>query len=90
MVTIQKTQVVHYPTLKTVLAIEEAIKNSDLALSRNGILERLPTKVMRSTLNYALNYLENRGMILETKKGFIWTYNPSKKLSEAEMQGLEV
>ena len=90
MVTVQETQVVHYPTLKTVLAIEDVVKNSDLAISRNGILERLPTKVMRSTLNYALNYLENRGMILETQKGFIWTYNPSKKLSKAERNGLEV
>jgi len=90
MVTVQETQVVHYPTLKTVLAIEEVVKNSDLAISRNGILERLPTKVMRSTLNYALNYLENRGIILETKKGFIWTYNPSKKLSKTESKGLEV
>ena len=90
MATVQKTQVVHYPTLKTVLAIEDVIKNADLAISRNEILKRLPTKAMRSTLNYALKYLEARGMVLETKNGFIWTYNPSKKLLEAEKKGLEV
>lgn len=83
-------QVVHYPTLKTVLAIEKVIRGSDLAISRNRILERLPTKVMRSTLNVALDYLEKKGIILETKKGFIWTFNPSRKLSKAEEEGLEI
>ncbi|MFH1255930.1 MAG: hypothetical protein V1494_01425 [Candidatus Diapherotrites archaeon] len=85
----KKTKLVHYPTLKTVIAIENAVKSADLAVSRNGILRRLPTKVMRSTLNVSLEYLEKRGMLLETKKGFIWTFNPSKRLEEAERRGLE-
>jgi len=86
----QIQKVVHYPTLKTILAIEEAIKSADLALSRNRIIEALPTKPMRSTLNVALNYMEKRGLILETKQGFIWTFNESKKLASAEGKGLEV
>lgn len=86
----EQIQIVHYPNLKTVMAIEEVIKNSDLAISRNKILARLATGVMRSTLNVALDYLEKKGIILETKKGFIWTFNPSKKLAKAEEEGLEV
>ncbi|VVB67042.1 Uncharacterised protein [Candidatus Norongarragalina meridionalis] len=85
-----QTQVVHYPTLKTVMAIEEVVKNADTAVSRNQIIERLPTKVMRSTLNVTLDYLENRGLVLETKKGFVYTYNPNKKLEKAEREGLRV
>lgn len=85
-----KTEVVHYPTLKTVMAIEEVIKNADVAVSRNRILEELPTKVMRSTLNVTLDYLEKRGMVLETRNGFVWTFNPSRKLVKAEDEGLEV
>ncbi|MCX6768175.1 MAG: hypothetical protein NTY90_05640 [Candidatus Micrarchaeota archaeon] len=85
-----QTQVVHYPTLKTVMAIEEVVRKADVAVSRNQILERLPTKAMRSTLNVALDYLERRGMVLETKNGFVWTFNPSKKLARAEEKGLEV
>lgn len=81
---------VHSPTLKTVMAIEEVIENSEVAISRNKILSRLPTAVMRSTLNTALDYLEKKGIILETKKGFIWTFNPSNKLAIAEENGLEV
>ena len=71
-------QVLHYPTLKTVMAIEKAVKNSDKAISRNKIIGRLEGKVMRSTLNCALDYLEKRGIILETKNGFIWTFNPNE------------
>lgn len=89
-INMQETEAVHFPTLKTVIAIEEALKNADTALSRNKILEKLPTKVMRSTLNFALGYMEKRGLILETKNGFIWTFNPSKKLARAENKGLEV
>ncbi len=83
-------EVVHYPTLKTILAIEEAVKSANNPVSRNQILARMPTKVMRSTLNLALDYMERRGLVLETKKGFIWTFNPSKKLEKAEEGGLEV
>ena len=85
-----QVEVVHYPTLKTVMAIEEVVKKAESAVSRNQIIARLPTKPMRSTLNVALDYLERRGMVLETKKGFIWTFNPSKKLAKAEEEGLEV
>ena len=84
-----KMDVLHYPTLKTVLAVEETIKDGQNAMSRNKILEKLNYKVMRSTLNVALEYLERRGVILETKKGFIWTL-PSRKLLKAERFALEV
>ncbi len=86
----EQIQIVHYPTLKTVMAIEEVIKNSDRAISRNKILSKLSKGMMRSTLNVALDYLEKKGIILETKKGFVWTFNPSKKLAQAEEEGLEV
>ena len=83
-------EVVHYPTLKTILAIEEVVKKANNPVSRNQILAKMPTKVMRSTLNLALYYMERRGLVLETKKGFIWTFNQSKKLERAEEEGLEV
>ena len=82
-------EIVHYPTLKTILAIENVVKSANNPVSRNQILARMPTKVMRSTLNLALDYMEKRGLVLETNKGFIWTFNPSKKLKKAE-EGLKV
>ncbi|MFH1199437.1 MAG: hypothetical protein V1708_00040 [Candidatus Micrarchaeota archaeon] len=83
-------EVVHYPTLKTIMAIEDVVKNADTAVSRNQIIAKLPTKVMRSTLNTALNYLEKRGVVLEIKKGFIWTFHSGGNLAKAEENGLEV
>ncbi len=86
----QLMEVLQYPTLKTVMAIEEVVRNAEVAISRNKILKLLPTKVMRPTLNCALDYLEKRGLVLETGKGFIWTFNPSRKLAQAENEGMEV
>jgi len=85
-----KAEVLHYPTLKTVMAIEEVVKGAETAVSRNQILAKLENSVMRSTLNVALDYLEKRGMVLETKKGFVWTFNPNARLAEAERQGREM
>lgn len=86
---IQK-EIVHYPTLKTILAIEKAVKSANNPVSRNQILARMPTKVMRSTLNIALDYMGRRGLVLETKEGFIWTFNPSKKLERSEEEGVDI
>jgi len=83
-------EVLHYPTLKTIMAIENAVKDADEPISRSQILVKLENRVMRPTLNVALDYLEKRGMVLETKDGFIWTFNPSKKLADAEKDGLVV
>ena len=90
---LMQKKIIHYPTLKTMLAIEGVIRNSELALSRNKILDLLEKKVMRSTLNVSLEYMQNRGLILETKKGFIWTFNEkmeklisSKKANFIEMK----
>ncbi len=83
-------EVLHYPTLKTIMAIEDVVKKADTAVSRNQILAKLENKVMRSTLNVALGYLEKRGLVLETKTGFVWTFNPNKKLAKAEEKALEI
>ena len=83
-------EVLHFPTLKTVMAIEDVIRNADVAVSRNQTISRLEKKVMRSTLIVSLEYLEKKGIILETKNGFIWTFNPNNKLSKAEEDALEV
>jgi len=85
-----QAEVLHYPTLKTILAIEDAVKGADEPISRSQILIRLENRVMRPTLNVALDYLQNRGMVLETRNGFIWTFNPSRRLAAAEKDGLEV
>ena len=85
-----QVEVLHYPTLKTIMAIEDTVKAAEEPISRSQILVKLENRVMRPTLNVALDYLEKRGMVLETKSGFIWTFNPSKRLAAAEKDGLVV
>jgi hypothetical protein len=80
----------HYPTLKTMLMIEDTLKNADLVMSKAELMRRLPKKVMDSTLNIALDYLEDRGMITTSRKGILWTYNPSPKLAKAIAEGREI
>ncbi|MCL5099687.1 MAG: nucleotidyltransferase family protein [Candidatus Marsarchaeota archaeon] len=70
--------IVHYPSLKTVLAIEDVLRKANAPLSRNQILSRLPTPVMRSTLNLALSYLEKRGIVRNAGAGFTWSLDESR------------
>lgn len=82
--------ILHYPTLKTVLEVERILKNAELVLTKEEIKRRLPMKIMHQTLSLILNYLEERGMVLQGNKGILWIYNPSKKLNKAIEEGLEI
>jgi len=83
-------QILHYPTLKTVLAVEKVLQNAELVLPKEEIKRRLPMKIMHQTLNLILNYLEERGMVLQGDKGVLWIYNPSSKLQKAIEEGFEI
>lgn len=82
--------VIHYPNLKTVLMVEQTIKNAELAISREELKKRLPTKIMHQTLNLIIEYLEKRGIVTDTHKGIVWTYNESPKLRKAIDEGTEL
>ena len=85
-----KSEVIHYPTLKTVLMVEEVLKTANEPLKREQIKERLQTKVMHQTLNVILEYLEESGKILDGRKGVLWIFNPSKKLERETNEGIQV
>ena len=83
-------QVLHYPTLKTVLMVEEILKDAKEPLSRYEIMKRSNNKIMRQTLNTIIEYLEKRGMILDSGKGVIWTYTPPEKMKKWLKDSVEV
>ena len=83
-------EVIHYPNLKTVLMVEDALKNANNLMSREELKNKLPTKVMHQTLNVILKYLEDSGKILDGRKGILWIYNPSPKLDKAIKEGVEL
>ena len=87
---IYKENVIHYPTLKTVLMVERILKNADTMLDREELKRRMPVQVMHQTLNVILAYLEDRGLILDSHKGILWIYNPNSKLQKAIEKGREI
>ena len=77
-----ETKLIHYPTLKTVLMVEEILKEAKEPLTRYAIMKRTKNKVMRPTLNTVIEYMEQRGMVLDSKKGIIWTYTTPEKMKK--------
>ena len=86
----QKLEVIHYPNLKTVLMVEDVLKNANNLMTRENLKKKLPTKIMHQTLNVILKYLEDGGKILDGRKGILWVYNPSPKLDKAIKEGVEL
>ena len=87
--TLYRDDVLHYPNLKTVLLVEDLLKNADKAVSREEIKRSLGGRVMHQTLNVILKYLEYSGKIVVSREGIVWIYNPSRKLAEAIEKGVE-
>lgn len=83
-------KVIHYPNLKTILAVEDVLKDAELAISREELKRRLSMKIMHQTLNLILGYLEERNMIIDGRKGILWIRNDSPKMRGAIARGVEV
>jgi len=86
----QKLEIIHYPNLKTVLMVEDALKKANKLMTREDLKNKMPTKIMHQTLNVILKYLEDSGKILDGRKGILWIYNPSPKLDKAIKEGVEL
>ena len=72
--------ILHYPTLKTVMMVEEALSKADAVISKNELKRRLPVKIMHQTLNLILEYLHNSGKIMIGTKGISWLQQDNPKL----------
>lgn len=83
-------EVLHYPTLKTVLMVEEALREANKPLTREQLKKKMKTQVMHQTLNQILTYLEDSGKILDGRKGITWIHNSSPKLDKAIREGFVV
>ncbi len=72
-------RLIHSPTLKTVLMVEDALRNSDGPVSVEGLKRILPKKVMDQSLRFILAYLESKGSVLVGQKGISWIANDNPK-----------
>jgi len=84
-------KVVHWPTLNTVIMVEETLKKMDESVISVAELKRkLPRQVNHNTLMIILEYLERSNKIAVTIKGITWIYNENPNLKRAIIQGMEL
>lgn len=82
--------VLHYPTLKTVLSIENILKEANEPLNKEEIKRLLDKKIHHMTLNLILSYLEESGKIFIGKEGIQWTFNENSKFKNLLNNSVEV
>ncbi len=87
---IQK-KISHWPTLNTVIMVENALKDIDESVVSIPELKRiLPRQVNHNTLMLILHYLEESNKIFVSLKGITWIHNANSKLKEAISKGIEL
>lgn len=88
---LQQQKPAHWPTLNTVIMVEETIKKSENSLITVAELKRkLPRQVNHNTLILILEYLEKSGKIAVGLKGITWVHTDSKILRELIRKGTEI
>lgn len=85
-----QTQVMHSPTLNTVLMVEKVLQESKELIKIADLKRKLPRKVMHNTLMQILDYLQESGKILITTKGILWIYRSPVELEKLKKGGLEL
>jgi len=78
------------PTLETIEYVLAALQKSGEPVSRNRLLATLARwghSTTRPSLNAALAFLGDEGMVAEGSKGLIWVPEASQELLEAIRKG---
>jgi len=87
----QNTENIHWPTLNTVIMVEETLKKMNESIISVAELKRkLPRQVNHITLMVILEYLERSNKIAVTLKGITWIENKNLNLKKAILQGMEL
>jgi len=88
--TIQKKQI-HWPTLNTIIMVEQTFKKmKESVISIAELKRRLPRQVNHNTLMLILEYLERSNKIAVTLKGITWIKNANPNLRKAIIEGMEI
>jgi hypothetical protein len=70
-------KVIHYPSLKTVLMIESAIREKGEFKNKRVLWQSFSNRIMYQTLLVVLDYLVHSNKVLVDKDGsVIWIWNP--------------
>lgn len=87
----EKQKEIHWPTLNTVIMVEETIqKLNESVVSIPQIKRNLPKQVNHNTLKVILEYLEKSNKIAISLKGITWIQNSNLNLKKSIYQGMEL
>ncbi len=82
---------IHWPTLNTVIMVENTLKNHNKSVISIAEIKRsLPKQVNHTTLMTILEYLEKSNKIGVTLKGITWIENNNSNLKAAIESGIEL
>ena len=82
---------VHWPTLNTVIMVENALKKvNESVISIAELKRKLPRQVNHITLMVILEYLERSRKIAVSLKGITWIENTNPNLKRAILTGMEL
>ncbi|MBR9704417.1 hypothetical protein GOV12_03330 [Candidatus Pacearchaeota archaeon] len=88
---IQQKRPEHWPTLNTVIMVEDVLKKDEGSVITVADLKRkLPRQVNHNTLMIILKYLEQSNKIVASLKGITWIHNSNQNLKKAISEGLEL
>ena len=86
-----ETRVAHWPTLNTVIMVEETLrKMKESAITIADLKRKLPRQVNHNTLMLILRYLERSNKIAVSLRGITWIYNSNLNLKKAIAEGFEL
>ncbi len=78
----EKTNVLHYPKLDSILMVEKAIQDSEDYPTRMELWRSLPKQMQYQTFKLILEYLETSNKIIFEEDKIIWIFVNNKKLNE--------
>lgn len=88
---INKKDIEHWPSLNTVIMVEDVLRKMDDSVMKVSELKRkLPRQVNHNTLMAILYYLEESNKIAVSLKGVTWIFNRNPKLRKAISEGFEI
>ncbi len=87
----QVNKEMHWPTLNTVIMVENVLrKMNESVISVAELKRRLPRQVNHNTLRIILQYLEISNKIAFGSRGITWIFNPDPRLRKAIAEGFEL
>ena len=87
---INKTKILHYPKLDSILMVEKVIQNSEDYPTRMELWRSLPKQMQYQTFKLILDYLEVSNKIMFEEDKIVWIFANNKKLNTLIQESIKV